>query len=157
MSESLIIKPHHFLDIIRDFGAGIKHEPHPYGHAVHEAAQRLHENPECLLELTSGVDSICQPCRNLVGGHCTDTTSTPGRLVSKESWNLLIDSRLFERLGLKEGDRLTARQFCRIALARLGDIYSIYPEVAREKTAWREQNLLSGLKEYLGSGENGHK
>ncbi|HUU27493.1 MAG TPA: DUF1284 domain-containing protein [archaeon] len=155
MPSPLVIKPHHFLDIIRDFGAGVEHEPHPYGHAVHRVARILREDPDTLLQLTASHDSVCEPCRNLVNGHCLDTTDTTGQEISKESYNLMIDRRYFERLGLKEGDRLTALEFCRLTLKRLGDIYSIYQEVSIEKTARRERDLKRGLKEYLKKGTGG--
>jgi len=149
MKALLRIKPHHFLDIIRDFGAGVHHKPHPYGHAVHEAARLLRENPRTLLELTSGADEICQPCRFLKHGRCTDTTTTPGRKVRKGSWNRLIDCRIFKRLGLREGDRIPAVDFCRLAEQRLGDLFTLYREADPRKTALREKNLRKGIEQYL--------
>lgn len=148
--KALPIKPHHFLDIIRDFGAGREHEPHPYGHAVHLVAARLRREPGLVLRLTSGADSICAPCRNLVSGRCIDTTDAPGRTVQKGAWNRLIDRRLFARLGLREGDLIRADEFCLLALERLGDIREIYREEKTEKTAWRVENLVRGLRSFSG-------
>ena len=149
MSTILRIKPHHFLDIIRDFGAGRSHEPHPYGHDVHKVARILREHPDTVLELTEEPDTICAPCGFLVGGNCIDTTTSPGHLIPKDRWNRLIDKRIFERLGLKEGDRLTALEFCRLARERLGDLYSLYAEADREKTAQRRSLLEAGFEKYL--------
>jgi hypothetical protein len=148
VEQPVRIKPHHLLDLIRDFGAGRVHEPHPYGHAVHLVAEMVRSNPGLPVELTSGADAICAPCRNLVGGRCTDSTRAPGYETSKETWNRLIDSRIFARLGLKENDRLFAHEFCKLAIERLGDIRTIYPEVDPENTAWRAKNLEKGLREY---------
>ncbi|OGF98293.1 MAG: hypothetical protein A3F83_03195 [Candidatus Glassbacteria bacterium RIFCSPLOWO2_12_FULL_58_11] len=149
MTELLRIKPHHLLDIIRDFGAGVVHQPHPYGHAVHRIARIVKEHPETVFELTAGADSICAPCRNLVESRCTDTTTSPGREVSKESWNRTIDGRIFERLGLAEGEKISALEFCRLASLRLGDLFTLYAEVEQSKTSLRRENLERGLKEYL--------
>ena len=149
MAKPLLIKPHHLLDIIRDFGAGRKHEPHPYGHHVHRLAGIIRNNPETVFVLTAEADSICEPCCNLVENRCMDTTTSPGKKVSKESWNLLIDSRIFERLALEEGTAITALDFCRLASERLGDLYTLYAEVDPGKTAVRKKNLKRGLEQYL--------
>ena len=149
MAKPLLIKPHHLLDIIRDFGAGRKHEPHPYGHDVHRLAGLVRSNPHTVFVLTAEADSICEPCCNLIEDHCVDTTVSPGKEVSKESWNRLIDGRIFERLGLEEGVQISALDFCRLASKRLGDLYTLYAEVDREKTAVRERNLARGLEQYL--------
>ena len=149
MPTILRIKPHHFLDIIRDFGAGRSHQPHPYGHDVHRVAGVIREHPDTVLELTGEPDAICAPCRFLVDGNCIDITTSPGHLIPKDRWNRLIDRRIFERLGLKEGDRLTALEFCRLARERLGDLYSLYAEADREKTAQRRSLLEAGFEKYL--------
>ena len=153
MAKPLLIKPHHLLDIIRDFGAGRKHEPHPYGHDVHRLAGLVRSNPHTVFVLTAEADSICEPCCNLIENHCVDTTASPGEEVSKESWNRLIDGRIFERLGLEEGAEISALDFCRLASQRLGDLYTLYAEVEPEKTAVREKNLARGLKQYLKSAQ----
>ena len=155
MTEPLRIKPHHLLDIIRDFGAGVVHQPHPYGHDVHRIARIVREHPGTVFELTAAADSICAPCRCLVEDHCTDTTTSPGSEVSKESWNRTIDGRIFERLGLAEGEKISALEFCRLARRRLGDLFTLYAEVERSKTSLRHKNLERGLQEYLESANPG--
>ena len=152
MAKPLLIKPHHLLDIIRDFGADKKHQPHPYGHDVHRLALIIRDKPHTVFLLTAQADSICEPCRNLVDGRCIDTTTSPGEEVSKESWNRLIDGRIFERLGLEEGARISALDFSRLASQRLGDLYTLYAEEDTGKTAVREKNLRRGLEEYLKAG-----
>jgi hypothetical protein len=149
MPESLNIKPHHFLDIVRDFGRGIVHQPHPFGHNVHGVAEIVREDPDTILELTEEPDYICAPCRFLVDGNCIDITKSPGHLIPKDRYNRLIDRRIFERLGLKEGDKLTALEFCRLASERLGDLYSLYAEADKEKTTQRAKDLELGFKIYL--------
>ena len=57
------IKPHHFVDIITDFGRGqTAYEPHPYGHALHTVSRRVLEEPDVPLEMELGADVICAPC-----------------------------------------------------------------------------------------------
>ena len=148
-------KPHHFLDIIAALGEGItSYEPHAYGHAVHSVAAKLLADPGTEIELVIGADDICAPCRHNAGGACNDTIDIsfrPKAPRSKGHWNRRIDERWFERLGLKEGDRMAASAFCRAALDRMGDITDIYREEPAERTAAREAKLRKGLALYLRS------
>jgi len=157
VGEVIRIKPHHFLDIVRDFGAGVEFEPSPYGHAFHLVAEKVLADRHVMLELVLGIDRICEPCKNHVGGHCVDTTTTTGEVTSKEQWNLTIDTRLLEQLGLEEGTRIRADHLCRLARTRLfppGDvegapIYDIWREAPRERTESRVADLLRGITRYL--------
>ncbi|MEA2063109.1 MAG: hypothetical protein U9P14_05380, partial [Gemmatimonadota bacterium] len=78
-----------------------------------------------------------------------DITTSPGHLIPKDRWNRLLDRRIFERLGLEEGRRISAREFCRLARQRLGDIFTLYAEGDRDHTARRLENLEAGFKTYL--------
>ena len=160
MQDIVRIKPHHFLDIITSFGGGQRtFEPHPYGHAVHTVAERIllgsvgDSDRTVTLKLVLGIDDICAPCKNNQDGVCVDTIDTsyrPEAPSSKEAWNERIDLRLFERLELKEGARLTASAFCRTARERLDDLSGIWREVPRDMTAERERKLMKGISFYLG-------
>ncbi len=143
------IKPHHFLDIITRLGAGQIFAPHPYGHALHLVADRILHDPQITLELVLGCDDICAPCIYQAEGKCQDTTTTTGRILPKEEYNRALDVRWLARLGLQEGRRLTASEFCCLARERMGDIYGIYPDVPREGTAMRRERLLRGIAIYL--------
>ena len=93
----IVIKPHHFIDIITSFGAGEKRfEPHPLGHAVHVVAEKLLVDRGSGLRMELGIDDICRTCRKNVGGICVDTIDTSYRPEAPEllrQWNLLIDER----------------------------------------------------------------
>lgn len=153
MPETIQTKPHHFLDILRDVGGGQRtFEPHPYGHAVHTVAEKVLSDRTVMLELVVGIDDICAPCRNNRDGVCVDTIDTsyrPQAPSSKQAWNRMIDLRLFERLGLEEGARLSAESFCRIARDRLGDLHDIWREVPRPMTEDRHEKLMRGISIYL--------
>ena len=147
------IKPHHFVDIITALGQGcIPVEPHPYGHAVHIVAQGVMANRDVALRIELGADDICAPCRHNIEGLCDDVIDTsfrPTAPVSKREWNLLIDERWCARLGIQQGDVLTARQFCVRLRDRAGDITSIYREIPACRTADRQRNLERGLEKFL--------
>ena len=153
MDPLIRIKPHHFVDIITAFGRGqTSFAPHPYGHAVHLVAERLRDAPNVLLEMELGADAICEPCVHNVDGLCDDTIDTsfrPAAPQSKREHNLLIDERWCRRLGLCQGDRLTARELCERLRGGSDDLVEIYRENQPEHTAMREANLKAGIETFL--------
>ena len=154
MGTTIRIKPHHFIDIVRDFGQGrTAFAPHPYGHAVHVVAERVLREPEVMLEMELGADDICAPCVHNIDGLCDDTIDTtfrPAAPTSKREYNLLIDRRWCARLGLAQGDTLTARAFCERLRDRMGDIMDIYRENPAERVAARARDLAAGVAVFLG-------
>jgi len=153
MSDVVRIKPHHFVDIIAAFGAGQEtFKPHPYGHAVHTVAAKVLADRDVLLEMELGADDICKPCKHNIGGRCDDTIDTsfrPKAPRSKRQYNMLIDVRWCRRLKLKQGDRLTARQFCERLRDLMGDITRIYAENPPDRTAAKADNLKRGIEKFL--------
>ena len=154
MADVVRIKPHHFIDIIRSFGQGTtSFEPHPYGHAVHSVAERLWRERDAMLEMELGADDICAPCVHNIDGLCDDgidTSFRPDAPSSKREYNLRIDERWCERLGLAQGDCLTARAFCERLRERMGDIRPIYRENPPERVAGRVEALTAGIQVFLG-------
>ena len=153
MNDVIHIKPHHFIDIITSFGGGqTEFKPSPYGHAVHTVAARVLSREADMLEMDLGADDICKPCKHNIDGLCDDTIDTsfrPGAPSSKREWNLMIDERWCERLGLKQGDRLTPVEFCERVRDKAGDITDIYREVPADRTAERAGKLNEGVRKFL--------
>ena len=154
MKDVIYIKPHHFVDIITSFGAGkAKFEPHPYGHALHIVAEKILDNRDIILEIELGADDICKPCKHNINGLCDDIIDTsfrPKAPPSKREWNLLIDQRWCERLKVKQGDRLTARQLCQRLRDFAGNITDIYREIPLNMTSKKASNLVKGVTAFLG-------
>ena len=150
----IAIKPHHFVDLITMLGDGLRRvEPHPYGHAVHRVAEEILDNPETELVIELGADDICRPCCHNIDGLCDDVIDTSFRPLapaSKREYNLLIDRRWCERLGLEEHDRLTARELCGRIRDCAGDITDIYRETPPERTSERQARLRRGVVAFLG-------
>lgn len=149
----ITIKPHHFVDILTAFGDGkVEFEPHPYGHALHRVAREILSRRDVPLEIELGADDICQPCRHNQDGACVDRIDTsyrPTAPESKQAWNLLIDRRWCERLGLKPGGRLTASELSQRIRDRAGDITHIYREIPADRTAYRGAKLERGVSKFL--------
>jgi hypothetical protein len=154
MADPIPIKPHHFVDIICDLGSGeLTFEPSPYGHAVHLVARRLFAERDTLLVIELGPDAICEPCIHNIQGLCDDTIDTSHRPTaprSKREYNLLMDQRWCERLGVNQDDRLSARHLCERLRDRAGDIGDIYREEPADLTASRARNLRRGIAAFIG-------
>jgi len=152
MTDAIRIKPHHVVDIITSYGRGLDFTPHPYGHAMHSVARRILADRDVLLEMELGADDICGPCVHNVDGLCDDVIDTsyrPDAPPLKRDWNLRLDRRWCERLGIGQGDRLTARTLCRLIADRCGDIAEVYPEMPARHTASRAANLALGIQRFL--------
>ena len=153
MCEVIRIKPHHFVDIVTQFGEGAPFEPHPYGHAVHTVAERTLADLDVMLEMDLGADDICSPCIHNIDGLCDDTLDTsyrPGVPASKREWNLILDRRWCDRLHVAAGDRMTVRAFVELLRDRAGDISDIYRENPPGRTADRAAKLAAGIGKLLG-------
>lgn len=63
----LLMKPHHFIDILTGYGNNVTvFEPNAvFGHALHKVAHDILNDPDIKLCLTDDGDTICGPCRNL--------------------------------------------------------------------------------------------
>jgi len=149
----ITIKPHHFVDIVTAIGDGrTEFGPHPYGHAVHTVSKDILGNPDIALRMELAADDICLPCSHNVDGRCDDTIDTsfrPQAPESKREYNLLIDRRWCERLGLQQDQELTAREFCLRLRDCAGDIEDIYRETPSERTAERQAKLRRGVARFL--------
>ncbi len=149
----IAIKPHHFVDIVTALGDGCTApEPHPYGHAVHTVTRDILADPDVDLRMEFGADDICRPCTHNIDGLCDDTIDTsfrPQAPASKREYNLLIDQRWAERLGLQQDDILPARELCRRIRDRAGDLSTIYREMPAHRTAERHRKLRSGIARFL--------
>ena len=116
-------------------------------------AERVLGERDVALEMELGADDICQPCVHNADGLCDDTIDTsfrPAAPTSKREYNLLIDQRWCERLGLAQGDTLTARQFCERLRGRMDDLTAIYRENPPERVAQRAEHLRAGVDQFLG-------
>jgi hypothetical protein len=143
---AIILRPHHLLDILRDYGYGIRCEPHEYGHALHVVAERVMADPDREVEFVVAADDICRPCRNLrADGSCADTMERDGKTVSKQIYNDALDRRLWTHLGLEKTNRMTAREFFRLVAERLDGIEDVCTHPGEEKI-YRKNGLVEGLR-----------
>lgn len=151
--EALLIKPHHFLDIIKLFGSGLeKFVPNlEYGHDFWKVGNEILENPNVQLKLTIDNDAICVSCKFNNGLICSDVTSLDSKEFSKDSWNKIIDQRLLKILGLDKGAELSALEPCGLTKKSISraDVFSVWKEKPFEITEKRANFLSLGIKKYI--------
>jgi len=151
--ETLLIKPHHFLDIIKLFGSGLdSFVPNlEYGHDFWKVGNEILENPNVQLELTLDNDAVCIPCKFSNGLICTGTTSADSKEIAKDVWNKLIDQRLLEILGLENGANFSALELCKRAKEKVNreSIFAVWKEKPVEITEKRANFLFLGIDKYL--------
>jgi len=147
------IKPHHFIDIICSVSQGnLVLKPHVYGHSVHSVTKEIlagHDSQS--LEIEMGIDDICSSCSFNVHGSCQDLIDIsyrPDAPSLKREYNLLIDHRWCSRLGIKQGDIITVRDFCRRLGVNCTDLKDIYRENPPDLIARKEAVLETGLKRF---------
>jgi hypothetical protein len=155
MNAEIKIKPHHFVDIITSFADEVLElKPHSYEHSVHIVSKRILDERDVLLELELGADDICQPCIHNIEGLCVDTIDISYRPTApsmKRDYNMLLDTRWCKRLNLKQGDKISALNFCKLLSMNSGNLQEIYKEVPVKYALKREENLRKGIKNYLDS------
>ncbi len=139
------IRPHHLLDILRDYGYGIRYEPHEYGHALHIVAEKVMDDLDQEILFVIAADDICRPCKHLsADGSCDDTMSAGNEMISKQVYNDELDRRLWLYLGLEKGSRMTARDYFRLVRAHLDGIENVCTHPGEDKLHRRE-GLIEGL------------
>ncbi|MBN1821541.1 MAG: DUF1284 domain-containing protein [Prolixibacteraceae bacterium] len=149
MKELLILRPHHILDIIRNYGHFEKFTPHPYGHAQHRISEILVSNPNIKIKLINGSDDICTPCKHLLlNGFCNDVLHQLEVPVSKQEYNDSLDKKLFPYLNLKENSIITFKEFLKIVNNKTPGIEEICSHPKEDKN-FRLEGLKKGLSKLL--------
>lgn len=77
----ITIKPHHFIDIIKLFGAGIENfvPDEAFGHYFYKIANEIIRDMGAVLQLTIYGDDICKPCNRYNGNECTELFFLSGK------------------------------------------------------------------------------
>jgi hypothetical protein len=139
------LRPHHILDIISGHGKGTTYQPHPYGHSLHIVAPKLLSNLDLKIKLVLRADDICEGCEHLLpGGKCKDVLAQLTPPPSKQAYNDVLDSRLFDELSIVPDTVTITHQFLEAVNEKVPGIEKIctHPKEDQEE---RLQGLVSGL------------
>ena len=152
-SQNILIKPHHFIDIIKLYGAGLNHftPDERFGHDFYRIGNMILSDKDVKLSFTIDSDDICKPCKCLIDNKCSDFMSNGFLYKSKEEWNKIIDKRLINYLDIQEDINLSSEEFCEIIQLKLTDniIKRIWSERPKEETVKRIKFLKKGVLKYL--------
>jgi len=144
--ETMELRPHHILDIVKGYGAGSAFKPHPYGHAVHTVAKQILSDLETKVRLVVGADEICRPCIHLQpDGLCDDVLHQLDPPISKQIYNDDLDRRLLAYLGLTAGTVMTIREYLTIVSDYVPGIEQLCTHPKEDRQA-RLQGLIGGLE-----------
>ena len=139
------LRPHHILDIISSHGKGIEYEPHHYGHSLHIVAPRLLSDLDQKIKLVLKADGICEGCKHLLpGGICRDVLAQLTPSPSKQAYNDVLDSRLFDDLMMEPDSEITANEFLAAVNNKVPGIEKICTH-PKEDQQDRLNGLVSGL------------
>ncbi len=146
MNRLIKLRPHHVLDIIRNYGHFEKFTPHPYGHAQHLISQKLVSDLNTPIQFIIGSDDICTPCIHLLpNGLCDDVLNQLEKPVSKQEYNDSLDEKLLPYLNLKENTVLTFQEFLKIINRKTPGIEEICTHPKEDK-GYRLEGLIKGLQ-----------
>ena len=118
--NSILIKPHHFIDIIKLYGSGIDRfvPDEKMGHDFYNVANEIIDNPSIDLKLTIDV------------------------------YNKTLDKRIIKLYNLND-DYYTAKQLCSIIQNNKEDIFEVWDEEDNEVTQKRYELFLQGAHKFL--------
>lgn len=147
----IIIKPHHFMDIIKLYGSGIDVfvPDEKMQHDFFKIANEIIKNPQVKLSLTIDADDICQPCVQCINGICDDELPKTLGNIKKDDYNKRLDQRLIDYLHLNLKEQYTALSLCRIMYEKKDIIFKVWLEEDDKITQRRFELFQLGAKKYL--------
>ncbi len=138
-------RPHHIIDIITDFGNDIKYQLHPYGHSLHLVGPKLLANLDLKVKLVLEADDVCFGCKHLLPfGKCDDILAQIKPAPSKQAYNDILDSRIFDCLALNPNCTMTARHYLELINQKTPGIEIICTH-PKELPSERLKALIAGL------------
>ena len=141
----LKLRPHHIIDIITDYGKNRQYQPHPYGHSQHLVAPKLLLNLDLKIKLVLEADDICTGCMHLMpDGKCKDVLAQIKPSPSKQAYNDILDSRLFDYFLLSPNCIITSYKYFEIININTPGIEKICTH-PKEDTEIRLLGLINGL------------
>lgn len=140
------LRIHHFFDIIRDYGSGKLLEEHSYEHSYHLVGNEIFENRLTKIRLVIKNDDICEGCKYLSLGECTDTIHHRSDFKYKQEFNNYLDIKIMNCMGYKENQIVEIKEIIDNSQKYLDSIFEIYNGNDIHNTERRKQNVSSGIR-----------
>lgn len=154
----LVIKPHHFMDIIKLYGKGIEVflPDSEYHHNFYAVANEIIQDHQTIIEVTIDWDDICAPCKHLGNdGKCRDSIKHI-EIGSKDEWNKILDRRMMNYLNVSVSSSFTAQEFCQRLYRIKEHIFDIWQEEDSVAQTERYHYFCTGAQKYLGLAAGNH-
>ena len=151
MENKILIKPHHFLDIIKLYGAGLDVfvPDEKMGHDFYRIGNIILKNKDVGIRLTIDSDDICTPCKYCKNNLCVDKLDNIAGYTKKDTYNKTLDRRIVEYFSLDLDRDYIAYELCSIYLSDVDFIYQVWQEEDDEKTKERYRLFSIGAKKYI--------
>ncbi len=109
-ADRLFIRPHHLMCLMCHYGLGDLETPLDVDN-LHEILVKMHKNPDIPVTLNEGCCMVCDPC----------PAYDPDRHMCLWIYtrDQLKDLRVLQKLGLKPGDTLKARELMNLLTERI--------------------------------------
>ena len=148
--EQIIIKPHHFMDILKLYGSGINIfvSDEKMGHDSYKVANRILKDRNVQLRLTTAADDICQPCIMCQNQICIDRVNIAD-YHSKDDYNRTLDKRLLELMNLNTQSTYSALELCRLMLKYHHFIFDVWNEEGQTLNQKRHDLFVLGAQKYI--------
>lgn len=147
----IYIKPHHFIDIIKLYGAGYeKFTPDlKYGHSFYKVGNTVLLNHDTELMFTVDCDDVCENCKYKSGKKCLDSLLGIDGYTSKDEYNKLLDNSIIKKLSLSCEKVYTAFEYAGMLYANKDIIDSVWTLENGEITKKRNALFFKGCQKYL--------
>lgn len=147
--NTILIKPHHFIDIIKLYGSGIERfvPDEKMGHDFYKVANIIVDNPSVNLKLTIHGDDICKSCKKY-NGQCIDSLTHIHGYTSKNIYNMTLDNRIIDFFHLTD-EKYTALQLCEIIKNNKEYIFKVWIEEDDDVTQKRFELFSKGANKLL--------
>ncbi len=148
--KKIIIKPHHFMDVIKLYGKGIEVfvPDKKMGHDFYKVANEIISNKNITLQLTIDGDDICKPCKSHKEQCIDSLTIIPG-FTMKNEYNKRLDERMITLFHLDIHKTYTAKELCTIYMKNHELIYQVWKEEDDSITQLRHDWFVEGASKYL--------
>ncbi len=148
----ILIKPHHFFDIIKLYGSGLDNfvPDLNFKHDFYKVGNIILKNKETILKLTIYDDDICKPCKYIdYKGTCIDKISHIAEINSKDEWNKILDKRIMKIINLSEGHEISSINFCKLLKTFNSLTFDVWIEENLETKIKRDNFFQVGIDKYL--------
>lgn len=145
MNELIMLRPHHLLDLLKDYGNKKKITPHPFGASVPEITNRVFSNIDQVIQMVPRVDSICVTCRMLDNNICQ--AKIRDNLLMRE-YNDNLDDKLFKVMNLTPYQEISIAQFIRITKDNLDIILGCFTSPDNNRV-YRKKGTKSAISEFI--------